>query len=278
MSNGVFCSIMLLFCLTLGVASNSARSDEPDQVRASAAAALQASLDQAAKLTDPKQKVSLLSQSLMTVCQQIPSNVLLAEMFDRLNSANGEPRQLAAQWQAACNEANEILRFEVLVESPTPDGFPRPTPVGEVQVLQYPAYRLAKTDMTFIEGRAFWTLFSHIKEQKIAMTAPVEMTYRPDDAAKKQSMSFLYRSIQQGTAGKSGSVDVIDVPAQTVVSIGLRGDATTSRVQRPNDAWTSGYKPTLKNVHPMVRCGCSPTTVRLWPTPKSLLRYRFRSR
>ncbi len=76
------------------------------------------------------------------------------------------------------------------------------------------------------------------------MTALVEMTSRPDDAAKKQSMSFLYLNIQQGTAGKSGSVDVIDVPAQTVVSIGLRGDATSSRVaeaKRRLDKWLQAH-------------------------------------
>ncbi|MBL8826355.1 MAG: heme-binding protein [Planctomycetaceae bacterium] len=230
MAHGFSLLLIMLSCVAVVASSDRAAAEEPDQVRATAAATLQAALDHASKHTDPMQKVAALSQALATAHRQVPQNVLIAEMIDKLGRAAGEPRLVAAQWQAACAEANELLRFEVLVESPTPDGFPLPTPVGEIRLQRYPAYRLAKTEMTFIEGRAFWTLFSHIKDQKIAMTAPVELTYRSDDAAKKTSMAFLYRNLQQGSAGKDGNVDVIDIPAQTVLSIGVRGDATTSRV------------------------------------------------
>jgi hypothetical protein len=40
-------------------------------------------------------------------------------------------------------------------------------------------------------------------------------------------MSFLYERPDQGSAGKQGGVDVVDVPAMTVVSIGSRGERTT---------------------------------------------------
>ena len=86
--------------------------------------------------------------------------------------------------------------------------------------------------MTFIEGRAFWTLFNHIKKRDIAMTAPVEMTYSSegDGATKKTAMAFMYRSTKQGQLGNEGKVEVVDVPAQTAISIGIRGDATKQRV------------------------------------------------
>ena len=118
------------------------------------------------------------------------------------------------------------------MEAPLPEGFPEPTPVGEIVVQKYPKYRLAKTDMTFFEGRAFWTLFSHIQKHEIAMTAPVEMQYSAaaDGAPKQTSMAFLYRSTQQGTPGTEDKVEVVDIPAQMAVSIGLRGDATKARV------------------------------------------------
>ena len=43
-------------------------------------------------------------------------------------------------------------------------------------------------------------------------------------------MAFLYRSTTQGATGKDGSVEVVDIPAMTVVSFGMRGDATEARV------------------------------------------------
>ena len=47
--------------------------------------------------------------------------------------------------------------FKPVVEAPLPDGFPTYTPVGKIEVKQYPAYRKETS------GRvAFWTLFEHI--------------------------------------------------------------------------------------------------------------------
>ena len=46
-------------------------------------------------------------------------------------------------------------------------------------------------------------------------------------------MSFLYERIDQVTTGRKGSVEVSDVPAMTVVSIGCRGSRSSASV---NDA------------------------------------------
>jgi hypothetical protein len=69
------------------------------------------------------------------------------------------------------------------------------------------------------------------------MTAPVEMDYGDPRAPKnkERSMSFLYERPNQGSPGKQGSVEVIDVPAMTVVSIGCRGARTTSAIAEARD-------------------------------------------
>jgi hypothetical protein len=121
-----------------------------------------------------------------------------------------------------------------VVEAPLPDGFPTYTPVGEIEVKHYPAYRRAETS-----GRvAFWTLFEHITSAGISMTAPVEMTYQEDGppVGKERSMAFLYGNKNIGTPGQKGNVEVVDVPAATVVSLGMRGqrsdDGLTQAEQR----------------------------------------------
>jgi len=118
--------------------------------------------------------------------------------------------------------------FQLIKEAEMPDGFPDPSPVGQVVVKQYPAYRKASAS-----GVAeFWTLFRHIKQNGIEMTAPVEMDYGDPctEKSRERLMSFLYEKPDQGTAGKQGSVEVLDVPAMQVVSIGCRGARTSAAV------------------------------------------------
>lgn len=123
--------------------------------------------------------------------------------------------------------------FKPLVEAKMPAGFPEHTPVGTVEIKEYPAYRKAQTS----GGDAFWKLFTHIKTNDIAMTAPVEMTFKPDGppVGQEQAMAFLYSSVELGQAGKQGPVDVLDVPATTVVSIGVRGQRNEKLVARATD-------------------------------------------
>lgn len=118
--------------------------------------------------------------------------------------------------------------FQPLKEAEMPNGFPAYTPVDQIEVKKYPAYRKASTS-----GMGeFWTLFQHIKQNNVTMTAPVEMDYGDPRAAKskERSMSFLYERPDQGSTGKQGSVQVTDVPAMEVVSIGCRGQRTTAAI------------------------------------------------
>ena len=118
--------------------------------------------------------------------------------------------------------------FQPIKEAEMPRGFPTYTPVGQIEIKKYPAYRKASAS-----GFAqFWTLFRHIKEKKIEMSAPVEMDY--GNPAVKQSaersMSFLYGEPTLGYTGKQGTVEVSDVPAMTVASIGCRGNQTAAAI------------------------------------------------
>jgi hypothetical protein len=119
--------------------------------------------------------------------------------------------------------------FKPIKEAEMPRGFPDYTPVGQIEVKKYPEYRKA----TASGVGEFWTLFRHIKQNDVAMTAPVEMDYGDPHAEKstERSMSFLYGSRDLGAVGKEGGVEVTDVPAMTVVSIGCRGSRTPAAIQ-----------------------------------------------
>lgn len=121
-------------------------------------------------------------------------------------------------------------------EAAVPEGWPTPTPIGEVAVKTYPVYRAAiVSDADLSRGdmdSMFMTLFNHIKRNDIAMTAPVDMTFEISASAAEPNvaqMAFLYRRPTQGEVGREGKVEVQDLDAQSFVSVGVRGDYTTER-------------------------------------------------
>jgi len=219
-------------------------SQEP---RFQAAEKLESALLVAETRLAPEEKVAVLKAAAAEARRTMTANVLVRDILEAAEQTKSEDSEQAVKrWCTAVAEVRNILRFEPLLEAPLPTGFPKPIPVGEIRVQQYPKYRLARTDMTLIEGRAFWILFNHIKQRDIAMTAPVEMSYATDKdgALKKSSMSFLYRNTEQGRVEVDGKVAVIDVPAQLAVGIGLRGDATKDKVndaKRRLEAWLKAH-------------------------------------
>jgi len=126
--------------------------------------------------------------------------------------------------------------FSPIIEAPLPEGFPPPGPIGEVVVKQYPAHRLALAEG---RGRRFMRLFNHIKQNDIAMTTPVQMRLSEpkaeseaeaeqgggdDPRIEEMNMAFFYQDPELGEAGETkGGVTVKDVPAVTVLSVGIRG-------------------------------------------------------
>jgi NADH dehydrogenase [ubiquinone] 1 alpha subcomplex assembly factor 1 len=167
--------------------------------------------------------------------------------FEALLAGNDGAAWLQKQLPAVISD----LRFEPVLEAGIPEGFPQWTPVGEIQIQEYPAYRMAQTTIQRSgSNRAFFKLFGHIKSQDIPMTAPVEMSYTVgEDRMAQSSMGFLYKSQQVGQANDEGQVQVVDIPAQLILSAGMRGfdtrttvAQTTARLEdwlRANPEWTA---------------------------------------
>ena len=124
-------------------------------------------------------------------------------------------------------------------EAELPQGFPPPGPVGEIVFKRYPAYRAAikraPQDASPQQNEMFWPLFQHIKKHAIAMTAPVEMTYGTQadqqPSIRMTAMAFMYAQPDVGTVGHDGPVEVVDLPARKVLSIGVRGRYSEARFQ-----------------------------------------------
>lgn len=132
-------------------------------------------------------------------------------------------------------QAEQIARdiaFTPQFEAPTPRGWPTWTPVGEAQLKQYPAYRMASVERgQTLRGGEFMTLFFHIQRNDIAMTGPVQMTMTDDDKPAMKQMAFLYENTDLGKPGEDGKVNVVDVPSMLAVSVGARGDWSRSSME-----------------------------------------------
>ncbi len=161
----------------------------------------------------------------------------------RLEAAITRTRALAAESGAKAgldhlrgeaNELGEELRFQPVMEAEMPADFPAYRALGEIELREYPTYRMARATM---RGRgatmgSFWTLFQHIQKNDIAMTAPVQVDYVVTEQGEREgSMAFLYGSPEVGPAGTAGKVEVVDVPKVTVLSIGARGSDTAARIE-----------------------------------------------
>ena len=244
---------IVLSVLVVGASGSPVTADtvgsDAEKPRLQAAAALDKALRESESTAAPDQQLAALRTALEEAVKLVPANVVLGDVLkavEQSSATSATATTATPELRDKLVEARDMLRFEPQMEAPLPEGFPEPTPVGEIRVQKFPEYRLAKTDMTFFEGRAFWTLFNHIKKHDIAMTAPVEMQYTADaeEPLKQASMAFLYRSTQQGTPGTEDKVDVTDIPAHLAVSIGLRGDATKQRVAEAKqrlEAWIAAH-------------------------------------
>jgi hypothetical protein len=131
-------------------------------------------------------------------------------------------------------------------EAKLPANYPPPAPVGEVVVKSYPPSRMAMVHSRDLgnaagQNQMFMPLFNHIKRENIAMTAPVVMEYSVDgEAARAQTMAFVYGDTSIGAAGDVGDVSVVDVPSVIVVSVGVRGSYGETQLKNALkliDAW-----------------------------------------
>ena len=136
--------------------------------------------------------------------------------------------------------------------APLPEGWPELTPVGGVEIREYPSYRAAVVSEE--DGRSgttpmFRSLFQHISSNDIPMTSPVDMTY--DDAGgdtdprgdRMTGMAFLYRTPELGPVGTDGVVRIEDVAPRAYASTGVRGSYSSAHYAEGMDRlkkWLAG--------------------------------------
>lgn len=115
-----------------------------------------------------------------------------------------------------------------------PQGFPPLTPIGVIEIKQYPAYRgvtyTHQGNVTEATRVAFNPLFQHISRNNIAMTTPVEVRYFEDNIPEAE-VSFLYSDPNITPEQIESNVNVTDTPPLTVVSIGIQGAYTWESYQ-----------------------------------------------
>ncbi|MFT4711257.1 MAG: NADH dehydrogenase [ubiquinone] 1 alpha subcomplex assembly factor 1 [Bacteroidia bacterium] len=141
----------------------------------------------------------------------------------------------ASYWlESELNALLSDLEFEPVLEAALPLGFPGLTPVREIELKQYPAYRSVTANLGGLgSGGAFWKLFAHITTNDIAMTAPVEMSYDSKSGDLREAkMAFLYGDPEVGVVGRDGLVEVEDADAGWVVSMGCRGIETQANIEQ----------------------------------------------
>jgi SOUL heme-binding protein len=168
-------------------------------------------------------------------------------------------------------------------DAPLAEGFPSATEPGKIQVKKYPAYRSAVTKSntaTVSSGDLmFFTLFGHIQKNQIEMTAPVINTFKTPrmietpGARGEVTMEFVYRSPKEGKSGPDGpSIEVVDHPARSFVSIGFQGGNLSDDQMREAVAtlrkWLDEHKGEWVEDGPPRRLGyhgpMTPSVQRLW--------------
>lgn len=136
---------------------------------------------------------------------------------------------------AACNlQANtsESRLPQYVDQAPLPESWPEPGPYDQVTEKSYPAYRAAFTDGKGQQS-AFWTIFHHIANNEIKMTAPVEIPY----PANHPSNRFLYQNGRVGSLGADGTkVEVRDVPSAEALSYAWKGNDSKENIAKARGA------------------------------------------
>jgi len=226
--------------------------------RASAAAVL--SYGVAASKTDGEVGVERLHAAIATACHCLPAGSAARAAAAELRAEAGGAKALAKQVAALAAD----LSFRPVAEAELPAGVPGFAVLDEIEIRTYPTYRMVKTAMKDGSMGAFWPLFNHIKDNDIAMTTPVQVDYAEDGERQREaSMAFLYGSPDLGPLRKDGAVEVVDVPALTVLTLGSRGYDRKSRVEELRarmDAWLADH-PEWQAVGPMRTMGYNSPSV-----------------
>lgn len=191
--------------------------------------------DDAVKIEDLNHRNKKLSDICDEIAGQFSDYPLVADVLKNGKESSKSIKDGREKFECirkAMLEAFVMLSFKPKMEAPLPEGYPQPTPVGKVEIKTLPVYRLAKVADSGNSNK-FMTLFYHIQKNKIEMTAPVEMTMKPNgNKWSENSMAFLYQSTALGSTGTKDKVDVIDSSKTTVASIGMNGKMTPEAISK----------------------------------------------
>ena len=113
----------------------------------------------------------------------------------------------AMAWLASTGfggEPEKDADFKPIKEAELPKGFPTYTPVGTIEVKQYPAARLVQAKSGGDSG--FWRLFMHIKSHDVAMTAPVQMEYHNESRANPSRPAWPSSTVIPRPASRAPTV------------------------------------------------------------------------
>jgi hypothetical protein len=206
-----------------------------NQAQTLEAANLRIAIDEANKIKDPKQRLDLLKAASDKTLASCKENFMVRDILSKAAQASSKLQDVTKQadtLRAALLETLVILTFKPKVEAPVPAGFPAPSPVGVVEIKKLPVYRMAKVANSGLGGNNFFTLFNHIKKNKIEMTAPVEMTMAEKNGKyTESSMAFLYQETTLGKVGPQGNIAVLDTKECMVASIGMRGSPSSENIE-----------------------------------------------
>ena len=206
-----------------------------NQTQTLEAANLRNAIDEANKIKDPKQRLDLLKAASDKTLASCKENFMVRDILSKAAQTSSKLQDVTKQadtLRAALLETLVILTFKPKVEAPVPAGFPAPSPVGVVEIKKLPVYRMAKVASSGLGGNNFFTLFNHIKKNKIEMTAPVEMTMAEKNGKyTESSMAFLYQETTLGKVGPQGNIAVLDTKECMVASIGMRGSPSSENIE-----------------------------------------------
>ncbi len=134
---------------------------------------------------------------------------------------------------AAKSAAEEGFPAGFIREAPLPEGFPPPSPPGEVVEKTYPLAR----SYSAAGPNAFFKCFMYLQQKKHEMTAPVVMDYAAEGTPRPgagvpvpvKRMHFLLEKVALDEPQEKGPIKVADMPQMRVLSIAYQGELTPKK-------------------------------------------------
>jgi hypothetical protein len=169
-----------------------------------------------------------------------PGSTARVRLEQALQQANRSDDEVAARTKlrSELGDLVEVLTFRPRQQAELPTGFPGFAAVDEIELRDYPIYRMVRTTMQGGSTGAFWPLFRHIESNGIAMTTPVQMDWQSkagETQERPMVMAFLYGDPSITPERTADGVEVVEMPATKALSLGAIGDDRRDRVEALRD-------------------------------------------